>query len=69
MPPETNSNSLSAFEALESEVRSYSRSFPVVFGKAAGAILEDEKGSKFIDFLSGAGVLNYGHNDPDGAAP
>ncbi|RVE77290.1 aminotransferase class III-fold pyridoxal phosphate-dependent enzyme, partial [Sinorhizobium meliloti] len=65
MPPETNSNSLSAFESLESEVRSYSRSFPVVFGKAAGAILEDEKGSKFIDFLSGAGVLNYGHNDTD----
>jgi len=65
MPTETNSNSLSAFEALESEVRSYSRSFPVVFGKAAGAILEDEEGCEFIDFLSGAGVLNYGHNDPD----
>ncbi|TIQ74126.1 MAG: aminotransferase class III-fold pyridoxal phosphate-dependent enzyme, partial [Mesorhizobium sp.] len=39
--------------------------FPVVFRKAAGAILEDENGSEFIDFLSGAGVLNYGHNDSD----
>ncbi|RVI61370.1 diaminobutyrate--2-oxoglutarate transaminase [Sinorhizobium meliloti] len=65
MPTETNSNSLSAFQTLESEVRSYSRSFPVVFRKAVGAILEDEDGCEFIDFLSGAGVLNYGHNDPD----
>ncbi|MQX97731.1 diaminobutyrate--2-oxoglutarate transaminase [Sinorhizobium medicae] len=65
MPKENNSNSLSAFETLESKVRSYSRSFPVVFRKAAGALLEDEKGSVYIDFLSGAGVLNYGHNDPD----
>ncbi|MQX88790.1 diaminobutyrate--2-oxoglutarate transaminase [Sinorhizobium meliloti] len=65
MPTENNSNSLSAFETLESKVRSYSRSFPVVFRKAAGALLEDEKGSVYIDFLSGAGVLNYGHNDPD----
>ncbi|MQX90425.1 aminotransferase class III-fold pyridoxal phosphate-dependent enzyme, partial [Sinorhizobium meliloti] len=62
MPTENNSNSLSAFETLESKVRSYSRSFPVVFRKAAGALLEDEKGSVYIDFLSGAGVLNYGHN-------
>ncbi|MGX9120676.1 diaminobutyrate--2-oxoglutarate transaminase [Mesorhizobium sp. BHbsci] len=65
MLKENNSNSLFAFEGLESKVRSYSRSFPVVFRKAAGAILEDENGSEFVDFLSGAGVLNYGHNDPD----
>ncbi|MGX9121038.1 diaminobutyrate--2-oxoglutarate transaminase [Mesorhizobium sp. BHbsci] len=62
---ECRPNSLSAFEQMESNVRSYSRSFPVVFRKAAGGILEDENGSEFIDFLSGAGVLNYGHNDPD----
>ncbi|WP_404294856.1 diaminobutyrate--2-oxoglutarate transaminase (plasmid) [Microvirga sp. RSM25] len=65
MLQESSSNSLFAFENLESNVRSYSRSFPVVFRKAAGAILEDENGCEFIDFLSGAGVLNYGHNDPD----
>ncbi|RWA88129.1 MAG: diaminobutyrate--2-oxoglutarate transaminase [Mesorhizobium sp.] len=65
MPHESSSNSLSAFEHLESNVRSYSRSFPVVFRKAAGANLEDENGFVFIDFLSGAGALNYGHNDPD----
>jgi hypothetical protein len=36
MPTESNSNSLSAFETPESEVRSYSRSFSVVFRKAIG---------------------------------
>ncbi|MCF6114628.1 MAG: diaminobutyrate--2-oxoglutarate transaminase [Mesorhizobium sp.] len=65
MLEENTSNSLLAFETLESNVRAYSRTFPVVFRKAAGAILEDENGSEFIDFLSGAGVLNYGHNDSD----
>ncbi|TIO12023.1 MAG: diaminobutyrate--2-oxoglutarate transaminase [Mesorhizobium sp.] len=65
MLQENASNSLFAFETLESNVRAYSRTFPVVFRKATGAILEDENGSEFIDFLSGAGVLNYGHNDSD----
>lgn len=64
MPTERNFNPLFAFENMESNVRSYSRSFPVVFRKAVGALLEDEKGSVYIDFLSGAGALNYGHNDP-----
>ncbi|MCW1750245.1 MULTISPECIES: diaminobutyrate--2-oxoglutarate transaminase [Rhizobium] len=65
MSQESNSNSLLAFENLESNVRSYSRSFPVVFRTAAEAILKDEDGREFIDFLCGAGTLNYGHNDPD----
>ncbi|MEX2745893.1 diaminobutyrate--2-oxoglutarate transaminase [Rhizobium mongolense] len=65
MLQERHSNSLATFERLESNVRSYSRSFPVVFRKGAGAILEDENGCEYIDFLSGASVLNYGHNDPD----
>ena len=24
----------------------------------------DEEGKEYIDFFSGAGALNYGHNDP-----
>lgn len=36
-----------------------------MFDKAQGAILTDEGGNDFIDFLAGAGSLNYGHNDPD----
>lgn len=65
MVRDSTSNSLFAFETLESNVRSYSRTFPAVFRKAVGAILEDENGFEFIDFLSGASVLNYGHNDSD----
>src|SRR5262245_65373700 len=52
------------FRALESEVRSYCRSFPAVFAVANGAHVEDEEGRQFIDFLAGAGALNYGHNHP-----
>lgn len=52
------------FENLESNVRSYVRSFPTVFEKARGSILIDEGGSEYIDFFAGAGTLNYGHNNP-----
>ncbi len=52
------------FNQLESNVRSYSRLFPTVFKKAQGAVLEDKEGIKYIDFLSGVGTLNYGHNNP-----
>lgn len=51
-------------ERMESEVRTYSRSFPVVFTKAQNARLTDESGREYIDFLAGAGSLNYGHNNP-----
>lgn len=51
------------FANLESEVRSYCRSFPTVFTKAKGYKMWDEAGKEYIDFFSGAGALNYGHND------
>ncbi|MGC3872309.1 diaminobutyrate--2-oxoglutarate transaminase [Halomonas sp. GXIMD04776] len=51
-------------ERMESDVRTYSRSFPVVFSKAQGARLHTEDGQRYIDFLAGAGTLNYGHNNP-----
>lgn len=54
----------SIFENIESNVRSYCRSFPTVFTKAKGAIMTDEAGKDYIDFFAGAGALNYGHN-PD----
>ncbi len=50
---------------LESEVRSYVRSFPVEIVKAQGATLTDAEGNEYIDFLAGAGTLNYGHNNPE----
>ncbi|MGR5163895.1 diaminobutyrate--2-oxoglutarate transaminase [Vibrio owensii] len=52
------------FKKQESNVRSYSNSFPVVFRKAKGSWLETEQGERYLDFLAGAGSLNYGHNNP-----
>ena len=49
---------------MESEVRGYIRSFPVIFSQARGSLLIDEEGNEYIDFFSGAGTLNYGHNNP-----
>lgn len=55
---------MQSFDRLESEVRSYCRHFPRVFARAAGSRLIAEDGREYVDFLAGAGVLNYGHNDP-----
>ena len=51
------------FDNHESQVRSYSRSFPTVFKKAKGYKIWDTAGKEYIDFFAGAGALNYGHND------
>jgi diaminobutyrate-2-oxoglutarate transaminase len=55
---------MGVFEELESEVRSYCRNWPVVFDRASGSWLYDEAGRPYLDFFSGAGALNYGHNHP-----
>lgn len=52
------------FEQIESEVQSYARNFPRVFNRAKGEFLYDEEGNEYLDFLAGAGTLNYGHNNP-----
>ncbi|MGA5605986.1 diaminobutyrate--2-oxoglutarate transaminase [Streptomyces griseoincarnatus] len=52
------------FERLESEVRSYCRGWPAVFDRALGSRMYNEDGRPFLDFFSGAGALNYGHNNP-----
>lgn len=51
------------FDEIESEVQSYARNFPRVFDKAQGEFIYDEDGNEFLDFLAGAGSLNYGHNN------
>ena len=51
------------FERLESNVRSYARSFNAVFTRAKGTVLTDVHGNRYLDFLAGAGSLNYGHNN------
>jgi diaminobutyrate-2-oxoglutarate transaminase len=56
--------SFGVFEKSESAVRSYCRRFPAVFATAKNAVVVDEDGRRYIDFFSGAGSLNYGHNNP-----
>ena len=60
-----NTDRTSVFERRESAVRSYSRVLPGLFDTASGSILRDVSGREYIDFLAGAGSLNYGHNNPD----
>jgi len=55
---------MTIFEALESEVRSYCRSWPVTFDRASGSRMWDVDGKEYLDFFAGAGALNYGHNNP-----
>jgi diaminobutyrate-2-oxoglutarate transaminase len=60
---EKHNNDMKVFNDMESEVRSYCRSFRTVFTKAKNAKLWDQHGKSYIDFFAGAGALNYGHND------
>ena len=48
---------------IESNVSGYSKSFPTVFEYSKNDILKDYKNKEYIDFFSGAGALNYGHNN------
>jgi diaminobutyrate-2-oxoglutarate transaminase len=52
------------FDEIESEVQCYARAFPRLFNKAQGEYLYDNEGNQYLDFLAGAGTLNYGHNNP-----
>lgn len=56
---------MNLFAEIESEVRSYCRSWPVVFDRAVGSRMYDENGRAYLDFFAGAGALNYGHNHPE----
>ncbi|MEU0332777.1 diaminobutyrate--2-oxoglutarate transaminase [Streptomyces sp. NPDC006193] len=56
------------FDEMESAVRTYCRRFPAVFTRASGHRMWDAQGREYVDFLSGAGALNYGHNPPEAKA-
>jgi len=62
---EAPGDALAVIEEVESEVRSYCRSFPTVFTRARGSHLVDQGGEDYLDFFAGAGALNYGHNPPE----
>jgi diaminobutyrate-2-oxoglutarate transaminase len=49
----------------ESNARSYPRKFPVAINSAKGSWVEDVEGTKYLDFLCGAGTLALGHNDDE----
>jgi diaminobutyrate-2-oxoglutarate transaminase len=55
---------LSLFGQYESNVRCYCRDFPVLFKRAEQSFMFDVENRRYIDFLCGAGSLNYGHNHP-----
>lgn len=55
---------MTIFEQRESNIRAYSRVYPVVFKTASNALQTDATGKTYIDFFAGAGVLNFGHNNP-----
>ncbi len=55
---------MTVFDELESEIRGYCRVYPTVFESAQNARQVDENGKSYIDFFAGAGVLNFGHNNP-----
>lgn len=55
---------MKVFEQWESEIRGYCRVYPTVFQSASNARQVDESGKSYIDFFGGAGVLNFGHNNP-----
>ncbi|MCM1012927.1 MULTISPECIES: diaminobutyrate--2-oxoglutarate transaminase [unclassified Brevibacterium] len=61
---DTTTTTPDIFETRESAVRGYSRSWPATFAKAQGPRQWDEDGNEYLDFFSGAGALNYGHNNP-----
>ncbi|WP_153395207.1 diaminobutyrate--2-oxoglutarate transaminase [Ornithinicoccus halotolerans] len=64
-PPGSDPTGATAiFDARESVVRSYCRNWPAVFDVARGVHQYTEDGRRYLDFFSGAGALNYGHNHP-----
>lgn len=48
---------------LESNVRAYCRTFPDIFHTSKGSMIYSEDRKEYLDFFSGAGALNYGHNN------
>ncbi len=61
--PLTESDLPPVFSEVESEVRSYCRSWPTILTTAKDSWVMDTEGRRYLDFFAGAGALNYGHNN------
>jgi diaminobutyrate-2-oxoglutarate transaminase len=64
IPGERSKELLAIQRKLEGNIVSYPRNMPIAISRARGAFIEDVDGNIFIDFFSGAGVLNVGHSNP-----
>ena len=65
VPPGNKSRKLLKITTeFESNARTYAKTFQTVLIEGKGATLKDIDGNVFIDFLSGCGALNAGHNNP-----
>ncbi|RAJ26902.1 aspartate aminotransferase family protein [Pedobacter cryoconitis] len=64
IPGEKSKVLLDFQRAHEGSIVSYPIEMPIAISHAKGAIIEDVDGNRFIDFFSGAGVLNVGHSNP-----
>lgn len=64
MAESVDSELIASSAVWESSGRSYVRSIPAVFDRADGPYLFDTEGRRYLDFLTGAGVLLLGHNHP-----
>jgi diaminobutyrate-2-oxoglutarate transaminase len=62
--PTRIASDIGIYERLESQVRSYSRAMPRQFTRATDVWIYDDRGGRYLDFLSGCSTLNYGHNHP-----
>jgi diaminobutyrate-2-oxoglutarate transaminase len=62
--PTGGPSDIAIYDRMESQVRTYSRAMPRQFGRAAGPWMYDDRGGRYLDFLSGCASLNYGHNHP-----
>lgn len=51
------------FDRFESAGYSYVRAAPIVFDKASGSEVFDERGKRYIDFYSAGGSQGFGHNN------
>jgi len=64
-PPGPKSREYLDFQySHESSAVSYSRGLPMAIKRAKGTTVEDLDGNIYIDFFSGAGVMNVGHSNP-----
>src|ERR687885_212208 len=47
---------------------SYPKEYPLAVARAAGAVVEDVDGNRFLDFMAGIAVAATGHAHPAGVA-